>query len=219
MTFFKTLIFDLDGTLVDSSAIIRKVMEAWCLKHHIPLQSVWDLSLGGRTEDTVALVAPHLCARSEAAQIEELESTTLDGLLPIAGAVRFLLSLGTTPWALVTSSSMVNARAKLVTCGMPIPKVFVTAGSVSQGKPHPEPFLVAARELGIEPEDCLVFEDADNGVNSALSAGCKVIVIGGSCSIEHPNVIHRTANFEDLELTEEGYLRMGGQPIASFTRE
>ena len=215
---FKALIFDLDGTLVDSSEVVRKVMETWCLNHDIPLQSVLDVCHGGRTEDTVALVAPHLCAKSEAAEIEHLESTTLDGLMPISGATRFLHDLAAHRWAIVTSSSMLTAKPKLKVCRMPFPPVFITAESVDYGKPHPEPFLKAAKELAVTPEECLVFEDADNGVNSALSAGCQVILIGDSCQIGHPSIVARIASFVDASFTSKGDLRIGDEIIATITK-
>lgn len=216
---FKALIFDLDGTLVDSSEVVRKVMETWCLKHDISLQSVLDVCHGGRTEDTVSLVAPHLYAKSEAAKIEHLESTTLDGLMPTAGADRFLASLPPDTWAIVTSSSKLTAKPKLETCRMGIPRVFITAESVNMGKPHPEPFLKAAKKLGIEPEECLVFEDADNGVNSALSAGCGVIIIGDSCKIEDKNIVCRSPNFTDLNLSDGGDLKLKGNVVAILNKE
>ena len=218
---FKALIFDLDGTLVDSSEVVRKVMETWCLKHNIPLQLVLDVCHGGRTEDTVSLVAPHLCTKSEAAEIERLESTTLDGLMPISGADRFLNDMAPHVWAIVTSSSMLTAKPKLEACRMLIPPVFITAESVDYdyGKPHPEPFLMAARELGIEPAECLVFEDADNGVNSALAAGCRVIIIGDSCKIRNQNIVCRSPDFTRLKLSDEGDLKLNGDIIAILKKE
>jgi mannitol-1-/sugar-/sorbitol-6-phosphatase len=216
---FKALIFDLDGTLVDSSEVVRKVMEAWCLKHNILLQSVLNVCHGGRTEDTVSLVAPHLCAKSEAADIEHLESTTLDGLMPISGADRFLDDLVSHSWAIVTSSSMLTAKPKLEACRMPIPPVFITAESVDYGKPHPEPFLKAARELEIEPAECLVFEDADNGVNSALAAGCLVVIIGDSCKIQNGNIVCRSPDFTRLNLSDEGDLKLNDDIIAILKKE
>lgn len=217
--FFKALVFDLDGTLVDSSGVVRKVMEEWCHKNGIRLQSVLDVFEGGRTEDTVALVAPHLCAKSEAAEIELLESRALDGIMPILGADRFLNHLASDRWAIVTSSSMLTARPKLEACGMPIPPVFITAESVNHGKPHPEAFLTAANELGIRPDECLVFEDADNGVTSALAAGCRVIVVGDSCCIEHPHIVGRIPSFVDVEFTPEGNLKVGTEIMRIVRKE
>lgn len=215
---FQALLFDLDGTLVDSSAVVRRIMEAWCLKHGIPLQPVLDICFGGRTEDTVALVAPHLDAKSEAAQLDSLEGATMDGLVAIEGAAAFLASLGTHEWAVVTSSSILTAEPKLKACNLAIPRVVITAESVENGKPHPDPFIKAAQLLGIAPQDCLVFEDTDNGVRSALAAGCKVVIVGKDCRIQDGNVIARIASFAEIQPTESGDMRVGGRTIATLTR-
>lgn len=196
------MIFDLDDTLVDSSAVVRGVMEKWCLKHDIPLQAVLDVCHGGRTEDTVALVAPHLCAKSEAVEIEAEESRSLDGLMPIDGARAFLASLDAQKWAIVTSSSLMTAIPKLHACKLPVPEVLITAESVTNGKPHPEPFLKAAAALDVKAEQCLVFEDADNGVRSALAAGCMVMLVGDACQIQHERIVGRIHSFAEVELNQ-----------------
>ena len=207
------LLFDLDGTLVDSSAIVQMVMEKWCRTHGIPLQAVLDVCHGGRTEDTVALVAPHLCAPSEAAEIEAEESNALEGLMPVDGARDFLASLEAVQWAVVTSNSLVTAIPKLNACQLPVPDVFITSESVTQGKPHPEPFLKAAEALGVSAAACLVFEDADNGVRSALAAGCTVILVGDTCVIQHERIIGRIASFKEIVI-DGGDLRVGGRAVA-----
>ncbi len=216
---FKALIFDLDGTLVDSSKVVHLVMERWCLKNGIPLQTVLEACHGERTEDTVSRVAPHLCAKSEAIQIEHMESATLEGLLPVGGADRFLINLEKEMWAIATSSSIITAKQKLESCRMPIPDVFITAESVGCGKPHPEPFLKAAAALGIPPSECLVFEDADNGVRSALTAGCLVFIIGNSCQIEHSNIIGRASTFDEVTLTKSGELIINSTTIANYSKK
>jgi sugar-phosphatase len=213
---FRALLFDLDGTLVDSSAVVRRIMEEWCLKHNIPLQSVLDIYLGARTEDTVAIVAPHLCAKSEAAHLDSLEGQTLDGLVSIEGAPVFLRALPADVWAVVTSSSVLTAEPKLRAAQLPVPNVLITAESVTKGKPDPEPYVKAAEALGMAPEECLVFEDIDNGVNSALTAGCRVIVVGEACQMEHEGILCRIASFADVRLEADGTLCLNNRSIASL---
>ena len=70
---------------------------------------------------------------------------------------------------------------------------------VAKGKPDPEPYEKAIERLGVTPEDCLVFEDAENGVNSALSAGCKVVIIGNNCSVRNAKIIASVENFNQLQ--------------------
>jgi len=112
---------------------------------------------------------------------------------------------------------MLTAKPKLKACQMPTPDVFITAESVDHGKPHPEPFLTAAKALGVTPEECLVFEDADNGVDSALSAGCLVVVVGDSCRINHPNIVSRISSFDETEFISEENLRIGSAIVGVVT--
>ena len=147
-----------------------------------------------------------------------MEGTSLDEVSPIAGAGRFLASLAPEAWAIVTSSTHPIALPKLEACHLPLPKILITAESVTHGKPHPKPYLKAAHELNLTPEDCLVFEDADNGVNSALAADCHVIIIGDACKIQHDHIIARTPDFQQLHLTEDGHLKSGDELIASQKR-
>jgi sugar-phosphatase len=60
---------------------------------------------------------------------------------------------------------------------LPIPKVFITADDVTLGKPNPEPYILAANRLGLEPKDCVVFEDSPNGIKAAKQAGMRVIAV------------------------------------------
>ena len=211
---FKALLFDLDGTLVDSLAMVQNVMETWCRRHGIPFEKALEVCHGGRTVDTVALLAPHLCARKEAKEIERMEDAASGSLMPIAGAAHFLASLQAVPWAIVTSSNLEAATLKLSVCGLPKPPILITAESVTQGKPHPEPFLLAAEKLGVAPAECLVFEDADNGVNSALAAGCHVMLVGQGCAIEHPGIVGRLADFTGYSLSQDDALTDGDRLVS-----
>jgi sugar-phosphatase len=72
------------------------------------------------------------------------------------------------------------ATARLRFCGLPVPKILVTADDVANGKPHPEPYLKGAQRLGFEPAECLVIEDAPAGIQSARAGGMKVIGIAST---------------------------------------
>jgi len=80
----------------------------------------------------------------------------------------------------VTSASQRVARHRLASAGLPLPALLVGAEDVIRGKPDPEPYLLAATRLGVAPADCLVFEDAPAGIESALRAGCTVVQVGGN---------------------------------------
>ncbi len=209
----QALIFDLDGTLVDSTAVVVEVMRVWCAKHDIPLQVVLDGCHGERTEDTVRRVAPHLDVVVEAAEIDNLEGTSLAGLEPIEEAERFLWEVNDRglAWAIATSSALQAAEVKIRACDLPMPTVLIAAESVKHGKPHPEPYLAAASALRVSPEACLVFEDAETGVKSALAAGCRVVLVGDACRLAHPNIIGRMASYHGVEFGDNGDLLVGGE--------
>jgi sugar-phosphatase len=64
----------------------------------------------------------------------------------------------------------------LAAAGIPIPAELVTADDVANGKPHPDPYLLGAERLGLDPADCVVFEDAAAGCEAAITAGVGLVV-------------------------------------------
>jgi len=73
-------------------------------------------------------------------------------------------------------------RRRMVAAGLPLPVVLVSADEIEHGKPHPDGYLRAAELLGVLPQACVVFEDAEPGVRSALDAGARVVVVGNLVS-------------------------------------
>jgi mannitol-1-/sugar-/sorbitol-6-phosphatase len=91
------------------------------------------------------------------------------------GAADLLNSIPAERWGVVTSGSRLLAQNRLRYCGLPVPDVLVTSDDVTNGKPHPEPYLLGAQRMGFRPEECLVIEDAPAGIQSARAAGMRVI--------------------------------------------
>jgi len=91
------------------------------------------------------------------------------------GAVDLLKSIPAGRWGVVTSGSRLLAQNRLRYCGLPVPDVLVTSDDVTNGKPHPEPYLKGAQGLGFAPADCVVIEDAPAGIESARAGGMKVV--------------------------------------------
>jgi sugar-phosphatase len=201
---FEAFLFDLDGTLVDSNGIVERVMEAWCQQNGVSYSEIKDSNHGSRSVDTVAAVAPHLDAVQAAADIEAGERAELADLREIEGARSFLSQVPQGRWGIATSSYLLTAKAKLRAASIPIPSVLVAADGVLEGKPHPEAYLKASMELGYRPEDCLVFEDSETGVRSALNAGCRVFVVGSSLVMNDSRIVGRGARFSDLQLLVDG---------------
>jgi mannitol-1-/sugar-/sorbitol-6-phosphatase len=111
--------------------------------------------------------------------LQNEESTHVEGVVPIAGALEIINELmeQNIPWTVVTSGTVPVASARMKAAGIPCPPKLVTAELITHGKPNPEPFLLGAHQLGIDIKECIVFEDAPAGVEAGLSSGAKVIGI------------------------------------------
>jgi sugar-phosphatase len=130
---------------------------------------------GVRTVEVIRRVAPHLDAEAEAAAIESHEAIDHRGVVVMPGAVDLVKSIPDRRWGVVTSGTRPLATNRLQYCGLPVPEVLVTSDDVTNGKPHPEPYLKGAERLGLRPAECLVIEDAPAGIQSARAGGLKVI--------------------------------------------
>jgi sugar-phosphatase len=113
----------------------------------------------------------------KAAVIMREEMDDLEGIEPIAGVAAFLAGLPADRWAVVTSAPRELARRRIAAAGLAVPPLLVAAEDVTQGKPAPDCFLLAAAQLGVRASDCLVFEDAMAGIAAAEAAGASVLVI------------------------------------------
>ncbi|MFD7508446.1 HAD-IA family hydrolase [Streptomyces sp. NPDC059853] len=171
------VLFDMDGTLVDSSRCVEATWRAWCDRHGLDSDALFRISHGRRNRETVALMAPHLDVEREVAGLIRAEEACREGIAPIAGARRLLTGLPPGRWAVVTSAWQRLAEIRLRAAGLPEPAVLVTADDVTAGKPDPEGFLRAAAALGAAPEHCLVVEDALPGLAAARAAGMRALAL------------------------------------------
>lgn len=205
------LIFDLDGVLVDSRALIERHWRRWAEEHDIPFEEVEAVSHGRSSVDVIREVAPHLDAEAEARRKRDREAADTEGLAAFDGAKALLRSLPEDRWTIATSGTRKTATARLSHVGLPQPDTLVTADDVEKGKPNPEPYLLAARRLGRAPEACLVLEDAPAGVTAAQRAGAQVIGVTVASSAEGLSeadaVVHRPADLS-VETAEDGALRV-----------
>jgi sugar-phosphatase len=173
----RAILFDLDGVLVDSTACIERHWTRWATQHGLDPALVIRAAHGRPTVETMREVAPHLAAEEETARLEAAEASDTGGVMAFSGAAELLRSLPEGSWAVATSGTRRTATNRLAQTGLPTPKVLVTADDIRQGKPHPEPYLLAAKGLGLAAEDCLVVEDAPPGVASARAAGARVVAV------------------------------------------
>lgn len=201
------ILFDMDGTLIDSNRCVDRAWRAWCAATGVALEEVARVSHGAPCRQTIARVAPHLDTDREVARYEALELWYGDDQAPVAGAGALLDALPAERWTLVTSAAARIAQFRFRQCRLPYPAAPVTAESVRRGKPSPEPFLLGAERLGLSPRDCLVFEDSPAGVQAGLAAGCRVVVVG-DLDARQPGVVARIQDYRSLRVDTTGPLRI-----------
>lgn len=178
------ILFDLDGVLIDSTAVITRHWQEWAQRHGLDVEAIMQVAHGRRTIETMRLIAPHLDLDEEERRFTAAEVTDTEGIITIDGALALLQSLPPDAWAIVTSGSRELAAARLRSRGLPVPPILVTADDVVNGKPHPEPYLLGARRLGLAPDQCVVVEDAPAGLRSAADAGMRAVGVATTHPIE-----------------------------------
>jgi len=172
------ILFDLDGVLVDSTGSVDREWREWARRKGIDEETVIAIAHGVRAIEVVQRIAPHLDAEAEVRDLEKREADHQEGGVRVMpGATELVRTIPEGRWGVVTSGTRYLASARLRFCGLPVPKVLVTADDVMNGKPHPEPYLKGAELLGFKPAECLVIEDAPAGIQSAHAGGMKVVGI------------------------------------------
>jgi sugar-phosphatase len=167
----------MDGVLVNSKAVIERVLQRWADRRGLDREAMLHLPHGQKTSDTVRDVAPHLNLREEVAWLDAEEERDLAGIVEVPGASKLVRALAPDQWALVTSAGRELAAMRLAAARVPLPRTIVSGESVRRGKPDPEGYLMGAQLLGRRPEECVVLEDAPAGIAAGLAAGMRVIGI------------------------------------------
>ncbi|KAK9675314.1 hypothetical protein K7432_016525 [Basidiobolus ranarum] len=196
----KGLLFDMDGTLVDCTPCVEKHWTNFCRTHGINEKELLSNCHGVRTVETLRRYAPNLATDEIVNELEARAGFDTDGVIPIVGVPELLPSLIKNTWAIVTSASRPVAEFRLNHQRYPLPEILITADEVTNGKPHPEGYLLAAKKLNIAPSECVVFEDATAGIDAASNAGMKSIgiltshtkdrLVGAALHIQHFNELN-----------------------------
>jgi sugar-phosphatase len=169
------LLVDLDGTLVDSTAPVRRAWDAFAARHGLDREAVLRFAQGRPSRETVSMLAPDADHEAESVRVEYAETHDTAGVFALPGAAELLADARRL--AIVTSCSTALAHVRLRAASLPIPNVLVTADDVERGKPDPSCFVIAARLLGAQPEACVVLEDAPAGIAAGRGAGAIVIAL------------------------------------------
>jgi sugar-phosphatase len=175
------VLFDMDGTLVDSDRAVERSWLSWGEEYGVDGPAAHAMAHGAPSSTTVRKLLPHLgdeeMRRASLRQLE-LQYDDLADVVAAPGAAELLAVLVRRglPWAVVTSADARLAKARLAAAGID-PPVLVTTDDVAAGKPDPAGYLRAAELLGVAPENCLVVEDAEVGLQAARAAGARTAAL------------------------------------------
>ena len=171
------VLFDLDGVLVDSTPAVARVWTKWATKHGFVPDEVVRQAHGRPSIATIRDLLPHADHDAENREVERGEIEDIEGVIPLPGALELLQTLPKDRWAIATSCTRQLAEVRIRAAGLPLPKHLITSNDVQHGKPDPEPYVRAARILGLTPSDCIVIEDAPVGIRSGKTAGARVFAL------------------------------------------
>ncbi|KAL4265129.1 HAD superfamily protein [Pleurotus pulmonarius] len=186
------ILFDMDGTLIDSTPGVLKAWERFCNDYSLGnYVEVSHATHGRRLYDTLK----ELCHISDEEtlqnEIDRFEDLVIQGgPIQLPGVHNLLTQLLSEPqsaskWTIVTSATNKYAPRALERCGVPLPLCgYITSNDVSKGKPNPDPYLAGAQNCGVDATRCLVVEDAPSGLAAGQACGSKVLAVGTGIGCE-----------------------------------
>lgn len=207
----RALLLDMDGTLVNSDVVVERCWRRWAARHGLDGDEVMKVVHGRQGYASMALLLPDRPMEQNHADNALMlaeETADMEGVVEVPGASEFLASLRGVPHALVTSADVALSTARMAAAGLPLPDIRITAESVGASKPDPEGFLKGAAELGLAPEDCIVFEDSGAGIAAGRAAGMRVVGVGSRADFYDPDVVVRDLTQVRVSPTADGTIRL-----------
>jgi HAD superfamily hydrolase (TIGR01509 family) len=196
---FAAVVFDMDGTLLDTETVFREIVFDVCGGLGFTMTDAVHLSMVGSSHETTnRLLVEAYGVAFPYSMFEEQCRTMMRKRMALevpvkAGVVELLdeLRARDIPAAVATSSRSQHAIGHLGQAGL-LDRfaAVVTRDDVQNPKPHPEPYLTAARRLGVEPGRCLAVEDSHSGVRAAHAAGMQTVMV--------PDLVRPSAEIEQL---------------------
>lgn len=182
MAVFDAVIFDLDGTLIDTEKLAMAATIAAFEAMGFPAEPDFLHDLVGKDlptgERLIAAKYPQLDLADLDHRVSSAMHTALLSGMPLKSGVKELLAQIALPKAIATSSSRKGALRKVAQAGLTADFLhLITLDDVERAKPAPDPYLLAAKLLGVAPARCLVFEDSEVGAEAAHSAGMRVVQV------------------------------------------
>jgi HAD superfamily hydrolase (TIGR01509 family) len=184
------IIFDFDGVIADSEALSNTVLAETVTRLGLPttLEDALDRYQGRSWTEVVARIEAGVGEPQALRFADELKAETFSrlraNLVEVPGATAFIRSLAHLRTCIASSSSVERLAVCLETLGIASDfcgRIF-SSEMVQRGKPHPDIFLHAAAQLGVEPSSCFVIEDSASGVRGGVAAGMTVV---GLCAASH----------------------------------
>lgn len=200
---FAAGLFDLDGTLIDSTPAVNRSWAQLAREYGLEV----DLLAEGHGQPAAQVLAASFPPEQVAealARIIEIEADEVADVIALPGAAEALAALGDDAKAIVTSGTRLIAGNRIAAAGLVRPDIVVTFDDVTKGKPDPEPFLLGRSRLGMETRPCVVFEDAPAGLAAARAAGCWTVGIAGT----------HEAHELDADLVIDGLFQLRLEPVA-----
>ena len=172
------VLFDLDGTLVDSTASVHRNWQRIATLLGREGEDLVGALQGIPGSQVLRIIEPELPDE----RVHELNRILIEGeigdtadVVATKGAAELIGAVPEARWGVVTSAPLRLATARLAAAGLPMPRTLVTADDVATGKPDPAPFRLGAERIGHPPARCLAVEDAPAGIASATRAGCRTV--------------------------------------------
>lgn len=189
------IIFDFDGTIVDSEPTHGRVLSQLLAEHDLPFEPGPHVGLPDEAviravfaDNHRELAADHLAAllaRKCELMAAAIRAGELDPYPGVVEGVRWF-SIERRPLAVCSAAFRADITATLTALGiLNCFQVIVSAEDVTMGKPDPAPYRLAVARLGATPGNCTAIEDSVAGVSSALNAGCKVLAVGHTTPTDH----------------------------------
>jgi len=203
------ILFDMDGTLIDSTAGVLQGWKTFAIDYKLQEDPIAlaHATLGRRLYDSLREYCGITDESHLLKEIDRFQNLVIEaGLIPLPGALDLVSKLSshpstTTKWSVVTSASNPYATRALHRAGILIPAAGIIASNdVSQGKPYPAPFLAGALRCDVDPKKCLVVEDAPAGLQSGRAAGSLTLAV--CTSLPRASVLESGPNYIVSDLTK-----------------
>ena len=194
MAQLKGLLFDMDGTLVDNLAYHFKAFEEYAKREGLTLLEPLSLKVNGMHSNDIfplllgdEVVAKYGLDRLNREKEEVYRDMYRPHIKPIAGLMELLREAKRAGVKCAVGSSGCRENVEMIVEGLGIADLIdgsISGSDVTHGKPHPEIFTKAHEALGLKAEECVVVEDAVNGILAGVAAGCKCLAITTTASAE-----------------------------------